>query len=404
MDINKVINNVLSDVANRTNSNVNLKNPYHQHLVRSGLYEHIDSNIVDTVMLSINEADDAEKKAFAKKYKFLSSNANLFYDELSKAGKLDDFEKFIKLLPNGGPTKSTQSALKKFSNADIVDLASFLYSKDEVKSGKMPTTPGAKKLFDIKPDGAGRGEVYLAALCKDSFIQGGSKSYDLETKKTKYEVKDYSTSSTAIRAGVEASVSKFKFWKQILKTIDVIKEVEAQGGWDLIPDSTEKQELINVKNHILDRVDNQVKIVTGEYNKTDKKYTEDFYNLCNKMLSVKSSDYNQVVFRGPNQKPKSVSIVPISPAEVKGTVTIEISNDASVDISQVVNYLNRLDYVRNPAAFDKDIETAMKQIIEKGDADKWIVFRGGNMKVLDSKGGNFNYESISQNGVKFKEL
>jgi hypothetical protein len=122
------------------------------------------------------------------------------------------------------------------------------------------------------------------------------------------------------------------------------------------------------------------------------------------MLSVKSSDYNQVVFRGPNQKPKSVSIVPISPAEVKGTVTIEISNDASVDISQVVNYLNRLDYVRNPAAFDKDIETAMKQIIEKGDADKWIVFRGGNMKVLDSKGGNFNYESISQNGVKFKEL
>ena len=87
MDINKVIDNVLNDVANATDSNVNLENPYHQHLVRTGLCEHIDSNIVDMVMLSINEADDKEKKAFAKKYKFLASNANLF----SSVGSLPAF-------------------------------------------------------------------------------------------------------------------------------------------------------------------------------------------------------------------------------------------------------------------------------------------------------------------------
>ena len=54
--------------------------------------------------------------------------------------------------------------------------------------------------------------------------------------------------------------------------------------------------------------------------------------------------------------------------------------------------------------FTADIDEAMRKIIEDGPAQKWIIFRKTGMKVIDAKGSNFQYEQISQNGVKFKEV
>ena len=70
----------------------------------------------------------------------------------------------------------------------------------------------------------------------------------------------------------------------------------------------------------------------------------------------------------------------------------------------MINYLNRLTYVRDPKAFTLDIDNAIKKIIEGGEAAYWIIFRKSGMKVVTAKASNFQYESISQNGVKFKEV
>ena len=157
----------------------------------------------------------------------------------------------MKTIPSGDATTKTQNALAGFSDAEIKEFAGFLWSRSNPKSGGLPSSGAAGKLFSLKPDGAGRGEIYLAALCKNSYIQGSSESFDLQTSSTKYEVKDYSKLGGSIRAGVEAAISKFHFWKQILKTVDVIRAVEKEKGWDYIPDSSEKTEILSIKKYIL---------------------------------------------------------------------------------------------------------------------------------------------------------
>ena len=192
---------------------------------------------------------------------------------------------------------------------------------------------------------------------------------------------------------------------EILKTVDTIKAIEKENGWDFIPNSPEKTNLLSIKDYILDRVVNKVKIVTGEYNKTDQKNMLDFYAITNTLLSATDTRFNQVVFRGPNQKPSSFSINPIEPSEISigKKITIEMTNKKG-DLGQLINYLNRLDYVRNPSNFSADIDSAIKTIIEDGKADFWIIFRKSGMKIVAAKASNFQYESISQNGVKFKEI
>lgn len=407
MDISKVINDVVNQVSLQTETGmVDLNDAYHSHLVKEEMKKYLDEATVEQFFSSqiINEKSDKDREAFKKQHKFLNqTQAEKFYDILGN--KTNDFSLFIKNLPKGDPLKKAQTSLNSFSEKEIKEFKNFLWSTNEPKAGGLPRGGAAGKLFDLKPDGAGRGEVYLAALCKNSFIQGGSESFDLQSSTTKYEVKDYSTSGTSIRAGVEASVSKFNFWKQILKTIDAIKSVNKQNGWDLIPDSTEKTELIKVKDYIINRVEKQMKIVTGEYNKTDQKYMLDFYALANKLLTIKDTSFSQAVFRGANQKPISLSIAPLEPSDISGknTITIEVIN-TKADIGQLVNYLNRLTYVRDPNVFTADIAEAMRSIIEDGPAQKWIIFRKTGMKVIDAKGSNFQYEQISQNGVKFKEV
>ena len=363
---------------------------------------------VNQVIHSLSEAKkkvDKVRVAFAKQHSFFSEEqANKFYDTLTPA-KRKSFGTFMKTIPSGDATSKTQNALAGFNDVEIKEFAGFLWSRSNPKSGGLPSSGAAGKLFELKPDGAGRGEIYLAALCKNSFIHGSSESFDLQTSSTKYEVKDYSKLGGSIRAGVEAAISKFHFWKQILKTVDVIKAVEKENGWDFIPNSPEKTNLLSIKDYILDRVVNKVKIVTGEYNKTDQKNMLDFYAIANTLLSATDTRFNQVVFRGPNQKPSSFSMEPIESSAISAgkKITIELTNKKG-DLSQLINYLNRLDYVRNPSAFTTDIDAAIKSIIEGGKADFWIIFRKSGMKIVAAKASNFQYESISQNGVKFKEI
>ena len=149
--------------------------------------------------------------------------------------------------------------------------------------------------------------------------------------------------------------------------------------------------------------------MTGEYNKEDQKQTQNFYDIASSLLGAADDSINQVVFRGPKHSPISYEIEPVNVKELKSGMKIDFaSKSGEITQATAINFLKKIEYVRNPDAFAVDIQDAINKIIEKGEAKYWIIFRGTEsapqMKVIESKGSNFNYSVISQNGVKFKEL
>ena len=333
-------------------------------------------------------------------------------EKLNDAGKLDTFNTFYGNLPSGKPLTAVENFIKnKLKNGNTKkqdEFVSILGSAGTSPKVSTAFTSGLQKeLFNLEPKGVGKGEIWLAVIVKGSSIQGGEKSYDLDADK-KYEVKDYSASKSqrgAIRAGVEASVSRFPFWQQILSTVADITKIEAKNGWDLIPsDIPERNNIIALKKYILDRVA-AGKIVGGEFNLKDTASFIDFYTAIGVTLTTKSSEFNQVVFRGPNQKPLSYSIEPMSAGKlgVGSKITIKLE-DASADLGVMINFLKRLKYVRSPKSFFSDITAAVDKIVAGGPAKAWIIFRpGGTMKIVKAAGSNFEYKGISQGGIKFAE-
>jgi len=402
MDISKVISDAIDNVSYQTSDGmVDLKDPNHLFLVREELKKHLSEDIINSVL---NEDVD-------KRVSMLGKNAEIFETELKAVKKLAKFKTFIDNIPTGKPYIATLKTLNELTPGEIKDFAIGM-GKD--KGISAHTVKGAidSKLFNIDAKGIGKGEVYLAWKVAGAKVQGGNQSFDLKVGGTAYEVKDYSgkKKSGAIRAGVEASVSKFKFWKQILLTVNIIQEMEKKGAWDILATSSDAfAPLLHIKDYLIDRVENKVKIVTGEYNKEDQKQTQNFYDIANSTLDSSDDSINQVVFRGPKHSPISYEIAPVNAKELKSGMKIDFaSKSGEITQATAINYLKKIEYVRNPGAFAVDIQDAINKIIEKGEAKYWIIFRGTEsapqMKVIESKGSNFNYSVISQNGVKFKEL
>tara|TARA_A200000159_G_scaffold164260_1_gene193225 strand:- start:1432 stop:2547 length:1116 start_codon:yes stop_codon:yes gene_type:complete len=340
---------------------------------------------------------------------------------IDTAGKTDSFLFFKQAMRDAGP--AIEGAVFPFLNSlkagDIVDFVKGLHSEKKITGHKVATKGVGHSLFRLKPVGIGRGEVYCAWLYKDAFIQGGNESFDVQQGKVKYEVKEYTggNKSSAIRVGVEGSVSKFGFWKEILKTVDTIQEIQGTDGssWDLLPKGPELEALKKLKDDIIARVEEEVKIVTGEFGKKDLKRFVDFYTSADRVVKSfeTTGDYNQIVLRGPNQKPKSIIIDPISAAEVPSApsdLSVKVMNakgDATTET--IINFLKRLKYLRTPSQFLTDIDSDIATLLSKGEADNWIIYRGKSdapiQKVYTRAEAvkTFKFETISQNGVKFKE-
>jgi hypothetical protein len=441
MDISKVISDAVDNASYQTsNGMIDLEDPNHLFLVREELKKHLDEDTIDSVLyLEANKAlfdaimDDADKKdrdtqAFMKKHTWLKDEELRlnFARSLKVRKKFKDFDGFIANLPSGIPETDAKDALNKFDNKKINQFTNFLWKYTEPTSKINYSGGAAFDLWDLKPAGAGKGEIFLAAICKNSSIQGGNKSFDLKTGSTRYEVKDYSNSTGAIRAGVEAAVSKFPFWNQILETVKVIQKADNVGAWDLIPDPTTKAKLIALKTKILKRVNGftkmkidkktgekmsvevSPKIVTGEFKKEDHTDFNLFYDLANSLIGVDDSGYNEVRFYGSNESVARFAITktPASSLSDGKQITIDLLKETKQNRFELLkNYLAKLEYVRTPSGFNAGIQAAMDEIftVSTNNADKWIIFRAGKMNILVSDSSNFEYYAISQNGVKFKE-
>ena len=423
IDIDKIVLEWSSRVEDRK---LDAKNSHHRKILKEVLqyFNHSDK-FIDAFLYNLKdhnkdlytEAIKTPKlliafKSKMKSYKFKPKNIEYWFDQLDKYGKVSTFYNFWKKLPGGDKVRpATAKVMEVFSEKQIDEFVSgFGASSAPIKSATIRS--GMEKImFNIDASGIGKGEVMWAWKTMAN-VQGGGESFDLQIGSVKYEVKDYSGSKGSIRAGVEASVSKFPFWTEILETVKIIRKIESGDDlWSLFPASKDLEQLKNLKTYILDRVEKEVKVVTGEFNKTDVKKFKEFYIIANRMLAAKDDKFNQVIFQGANQKPYSIEIKPIDLEKISSSGKIEIqaiAKGGESSLATLTNYLNKLLYVRTPNQWEPDLQAAVDAIITGGPAKYWMIFRGSedqpDMKIIPKNAGNFHFTSISQNGVKFKEL
>lgn len=298
---------------------------------------------------------------------------------IEESNKIDDFKKFLSLLPVEADIV-TLKFLNNLSYEQAQLFASLLYSENEVSEELLNSfnfkTGIYEKLFELHKPGLGKGEILLAALIRDSFIQGGGTSYDLNVNGTKYEVKDYSNPkkpNASIRLGTKGTVTRFRFWDEITATFQRLAQLRGIDSPKFDLDKLLPEPLLDAIRYLDSRRD---VILAGNLGMTDKMYLDKFYQEANKLQS-EIKGYTNVILRGPNATPIEMSIEPISDASGESFVIRPI-RDESQNLIYVNTELRRLKYVRNPLDLDRDMDAAVVTIVSDV---TYIVFRRDRINV-----------------------
>lgn len=322
------------------------------------------------------------------------------YDEADKRKKGDQFRKFITLLPTDA-LKNIDLVWKKIlSNPkNIKDFFDRIYeykSVKEISQGDYSNGIGSD-LFMAEPKGLGRGELFIAWLVEDAEISGGGESFDVKYKKEKYEVKEYSSGNDSIRLGTKGKITRFEFWREIVDTLRRLDKLTGFSSGQVKFDFSNyfDSEFARVTNDILQVQD---KWLGGELGKEDFSKLQEFYEMANKIESKTDKDLiTNVIFRGPDAKPKEISIEPISTKDLdSGKITVNKTPEDH-SYTYILTELRRLKYVRDPKALLSDIQdTIDNKIISDV---PFFVFRPDGPHIETE----FKYDRISQNGIKIIE-
>jgi hypothetical protein len=298
---------------------------------------------------------------------------------IQEAGKENEFIKFLSLLPVAAELP-TLKFLNNLSYKDAQQFANLLYSENEV-SERLLNTINFKsgltgRLFELRPTGLGKGEILLTTLIRDSFIQGGNVSYDLNVNGAKYEVKDYSNPekpNASIRLGTKGTVTRYRYWDEITMTFQRLSQLRGIDSPKFDLDKLLPEPLLVAIRYLEDR---RHVILAGNLGMKDKKYLDMFYQEANKLQS-EIKGYTNVILRGPNATPIEMSIEPIEDTSGKAFVIRPVRNE-SQNLTYVNTELRRLKYVRNPLELDQDMDAAVQAIV----ADvTFIVFRPNRINV-----------------------
>jgi hypothetical protein len=323
--------------------------------------------------------------------------------DLAKKKRKD--KKLLKFISNI-PTEALPSMQSLFTEISqntkwqeefITNLYEF-EGPDGIDSSYYTAGSLGSRIFDLKPAGMGRGEIFLSWLIKNSEAQGGGKSFDLQVGKSKYEVKDYRDGNSGIKLGVKGNVANYLFWNEIVKTIGLIDALTMQGGAGITPFDIKKhfnnKDFVDSLKYINSRrVDIKGK---GAFTKTDKKAFETFYQTMGSVEYV-PDEYTAIELRGPGVNPIVMSIKPISASSVQsGQFDIQFVKSAQSDKDYILTNLRRLAYVRDPSQFDKDIQDAVNKATS---GTNWIVFRKTGIKQPTS----FKYDRVSQSIMRVIE-
>jgi hypothetical protein len=309
-----------------------------------------------------------------------------------------DYKEFAKNYPNGIPTTFILNYFASLNPKESVELAGYLYSKSAPKDLKADMYSNRNsvlgRLFDQKPTGLGKGEALIAWLIRGAQIQGGTESYDVKIGKDTFEVKDYSSGNSAIRAGVKSKVSNFEFWREIGDTLSRIDKLTGYSAGKPKFDISKyfSAEMTTAANYLMGR---RGTIMSGECNLTDFKNLNKFYEEANKVEN-NLQGYTNVILRGPNSKPIELSIDLLDPSQVTGdTITFNIAKGDQTG-TYVLAELKRLKYVRNPKDLQVDMQTAVNQIHA---GLVYIVFRKNTINITT----DFVPAAVSTSSLYFVE-
>ena len=321
-----------------------------------------------TVINSINES-----------IKIDSIENQFLLKAVNAVNKVEDLTKFLSLLPLEAEMV-TLHFLNNLSYEQSQQFANLLYSETEVSENLLNSFNFKSgiygEIFQLHKPGLGKGEILLATIVRDSYIQGGTVSYDLNVNGKKYEVKDYSNPdkpNASIRLGTKGTVTRFRFWNEITATFQRLSQLRGVDTPKFDLDKLLPQSLLNAIQYLERRRDI---ILAGNLGMKDKKYLEQFYLEANK-LGSKIKGYTNVILRGPNAIPIEMSIEPISDANGDSFVIHPI-RDESQNLTYVNTELRRLKYVRNPLDLDLDMAEAVTTIINDV---TFIVFRKDRINV-----------------------
>jgi hypothetical protein len=321
-----------------------------------------------TVINSINEA-----------IKIDSIENQLLLKAVSDVNKVEDLTKFLSLLPLEAEMVTLQF-LNNLSNEQSQRFANLLYSETEVSEELLNSFNFKSgiygEIFRLHKPGLGKGEILLATLVRDSYIQGGTVSYDLNVNGKKYEVKDYSNPdkpNASIRLGTKGTVTRFRFWDEITTTFQRLSQLRGIETPKFDLDNLLPESLLVAIQYLERRRDI---ILAGNLGIKDKQYLEQFYQEANKLQS-EIKGYTNVILRGPNAIPIEMSIEPISDANGDSFVIRPI-RDTSQNLTYVNTELRRLKYVRNPLDLNKDMQEAVTTIINDV---TFIIFRRDRTNV-----------------------
>jgi len=274
---------------------------------------------------------------------------------------------------------------------DAKEFVEKLYTKDGVDSlSPADYASGVgQKIFDIKPEGMGKGEFFIAWLVPGAKNSGGGESFDVKVNGKKYEVKDYRPDdSSGIRLGTKGKVTRFKFWYEIINTLDYINAIKKIDPTFAILGAAGDQasELYELGSDIRG----------GEFPGTSKKLLEAFYENMKEDFSSEQSGYTMVTLRGANVPPVSYSIEEIP--SIKGDkLNLKLTSDAmSPNENKILVLANKIKYVRDPKAFNEDLQTTVNELV--GDLP-FIVFRKSQINITR----DFKYKTISQGTIYILE-
>lgn len=349
-------------------------------------YEVLYDVLIETAKITPDEARQIVERAkgnvkdqIIESAQLSSIDNRLVIKAVQEANKINELEKFLSLLPVEAEMP-TLKCLNTLSESGARDFAAILYSEDQVSEELLNSfninTGIYAALFKLHKPGLGKGEILLATLIRDSFIQGGGTSYDLNVNDKKYEVKDYSNPkkpNASIRLGTKGTVTRFRFWDEITATFQRLAQLRGIDSPKFDLDKLLPEPLLDAIRYLDSRRD---VILAGNLGMKDKLYLDKFYQEANKLQS-EIKGYTNVILRGPNATPIEMAIEPISDASGESFVIRPI-RDESQNLIYVNTELRRLKYVRNPLDLDRDMDAAVVTIVSDV---TYIVFRRDRINV-----------------------
>jgi hypothetical protein len=347
----------------------------------------------------VERAKGASQQLIAESIEIDSIENPALVEALNAAGKIAEFRQFLSLLPTEADP-ITLKYLNSISPEGAAQFANLLYSQNSIDENQLNQTSFitgvASDLFRLEPKGLGKGEIFLAALIQDAQINGGGESFDMTVNGKPYEIKDYTGgkgNAKSIRLGTKASVTRFKFWDEIvttLKRIDQLRGTMENPKFDF--HKYFDQPLLDSIAYLDSR---RQFIMAGNLNMKDKQYLDQFYREAN-ALNSDINGYTNVILRGPNAIPIEMSIEPITKTP-DGSIVIKPIEDGSQDVTYINSELRRLKYVRDPSQLNADLQQAVNEIV--GSDLQFIVFRKDRIRVTN----DFRYVVIDAGKIRIIE-